>query len=216
MPEDNTENLFFVQYGGVKDIFHTYWSAYGGLKALFTSPYFHLSFVITFLLFPLWTEAGWWADVITVLPNIIGFSLGGYAIWLAIGDEKFREIISGDEEDEKDGTYSPYIQLNAAFVHFILVQFIALLTAFFAKAVYSFDYHPPLTIELFQNFIIPIDKIYVGVIFFASFLGFFVFIYALMSAIAATFSILRYSTWYDEHITAERQQKNEEETNNNN
>lgn len=193
-----------VQYSGVREIFTTYWRIYGGFSDLFLSPYFHVSLIFSLLLFPLWTNPGWWDDVISVTPSIIGFSLGGYAIWLAMGDETFRSLMCGEEDSEDS---SPYMDINAAFVHFILIQFLSLFIALLGKAYYSFGYVPT-EYYYIGTIHIPIADIYNKTKFVFSFIGYFVFIYALMSAIAATFAILRYSTWYDQYITGLKNKNN--------
>ena len=193
----------FEQYVGVREIISTYWRIYGGFYDLLRSPYLHVSIVFSLLLFPLWSSSGWWNDVLTIIPSIIGFSLGGYAIWLAMGDDSFRNLMCGNIEGEES---SPYLDINAAFVHFIVVQFLSLFVALTAKAYYSLDYIPPEYCHFF-SVSIPIGLIYNNAKLVLSFLGYFLFIYALMSALAATFAILRYSTWYDDYVTHNKNKK---------
>lgn len=173
-------------YGGVRKIFSVYWSAYGGWKALFSSFYLFVSLLILVILYPLWSKDGWWDTVITIMPNMIGFSLAGLSIWLATGDEKLKSTISGTHP-VSSGKHSPYIRTNASFVHFILLQVFALMAAITAKAYY---------IEPFGVF----KKYdYQYLILFGWGLGFLIFVYAMATAVAVTMSIFRVSTWYDSH-----------------
>src|SRR5437879_3044809 len=99
-------------YAQVREVFSVYWRAYGGLRALLRSPYFHGALLLTALLSPAWTSGAWWSNVLQVLPNIVGFSIGGYAIWLGFGDEKFKQLISFRE---KESEISPYMEVSATF-----------------------------------------------------------------------------------------------------
>ena len=170
-------------------MFERYWRAYGGFKALFTSGYFYISLVITILLFPHWLNGEWWKIVLSVMPNVLGFSLGGYAMLLAIGDDKFRNLISGPEDD---GNPSPYMEVNSAFVHFILLQILSIFMALFADA-YNFSLPAGcILVREYYEYLSVFLKL-------GAFLGYFVFIYALSSALCATFAILRVSSWYDHY-----------------
>ena len=125
------------------------------------------------------------------MPNLLGFSLGGYAMWIAIGDDDFRKLISGEDEDGKP---SPYMEVNVAFVHFVVLQMLSMIFALFAKA-YFF--------ELPQNhFLLNTLGEWFGILCLGGyFIGYLTFIYALLSAIAATFALLRVSSWYDMNQT---------------
>lgn len=180
------------QYSHVCKIFQAYWKGYGGWRALVCSPYLHLAVVLTLLMNGTWTVGGWWSDPLSVLPNLIGFTLGGYAILMAFGDEEFRKLLAGTDSPEKN---SPFIGVNVAFVHFILVQISALLVALVAKA------HPLSTaFPDLKNYIADCKALLalrgiVGNSFW--FFGYFLFIYAMLSAIAAVASIFRVARWYD-------------------
>ena len=119
------------QYTGVVKIFRRYWNAYGGWNSVIFSPYLHFSILFTIVAYGTWTTHNWYDLPISTLPNIIGFSLGGYAIWLALGDDKFKASISGREVGELE---SPFIKVNATFVHFIFLQIVALIFALCAKS----------------------------------------------------------------------------------
>lgn len=109
------------QYKGLFNSLSDYWVSYGGTRALLLSPYLHFSIIISILIYPNWskTSEGFWYDVaISVLPNILGFTLGGYAILLSFGERILSAICGKDE----DGYQSPFIELNAAIIHFIICQ----------------------------------------------------------------------------------------------
>lgn len=168
-------------------ILSRYWKSYGGLKALLKSYYFYASIIISLLLAPHWLYSEWWNHVLSIMPSVLGFSLGGYAMWIALGDENFRKLISGTTQD---GKASPFMSVNAAFVHFIMLQIVAIIFALFADA-YNFQLSEnSLILTTFGKYFFYICKL-------GAFLGYFVFIYALLSAMAATLALLRVSSWYD-------------------
>ena len=181
------------QYTGVKKLFARYWVAYGGLKSIVGSPYMHISLFITLVSSGIWLENDWVEIPISVLPNIIGFSLGGYAIWLALGDDKFRASISGKT---KTGGESPFIVVNATFVHFIVLQILALIAALIGKS--EPIYNSPLFIQRFLLDLAPwLYDVSLALSIIGSFIGYFLFIYAIFSALAATMAIFRIAGWLE-------------------
>jgi len=170
-----------------ENIFLRYWKYYGGWKALFSSRYFHSSIIITILLAPHWLNSNWWEIVLDIMPNVLGFSLGGYAMWIAMGDENFRKLISGANEK---GDTSPFMSVNAAFVHFILLQIASILSALFASA-YAFSLPQDSFILRFSG------EWFYYACSIGAFIGYLIFIYALISAVAATLQLLQTSSWYD-------------------
>ena len=170
-------------YSGISKIFRRYWKAYGGGRALILSPYLHLSVLLTAAMYPLWIKTKWWDIAISVAPSILGFSLAGYAIWLALGDNKFRRLISETDSGDLDDI-SPFMSVNAAFVHFMLLQVTSLITSLLIKA--HMDNIE--TLSFFPGMI--------------SAFGFMIFIYSILCVLAATFAILRVSSWYEMFVTA--------------
>ncbi|OFC70082.1 hypothetical protein [Alteromonas confluentis] len=166
-----------------------YWRNYGGIRALLASPFFWTAWVLTFLMFPSWTKAGWWDDVTSIMPNLLGFSLGGYAMFLAFGDKKFQEILAHKE----NGETSALMDVNCAFVHFILLQIMSIVIALIAKA-YDFKLDP--TSEIYLTFGELI--LFMTPIFYC--ISYFVFTYAILATMAATFAIFHSVCWYEVHI----------------
>lgn len=181
-------------YFGVFNIFGRYWLAYGGWKEVVFSPYFHIAFLLTLALKHSWANGDWWDTATTILPSLIGFSLGGFAIWLGFGDEKFRQLISHQEENEKA---SPYIELSATFAHFIVIQLVALIGALIGQGTAFSLPSDHWLISIIEVSGMPTDAIptYVAPLF--HFLGYLLFIYALMTALAATLAVFRVASWFE-------------------
>ena len=166
---------FLKRYEGVFGIFSQYWRAYGGWKELVRSFYLHLAILGSIACYPIWAnkiDACWYDIPLSVIPNLLGFTLGGYAILLAFGSEKFLENIAGPEAD---GSPSPYMEVNAAFIHFLIIQALSLFISLLGKA-WELD-----------NSV-------------SGFFGFTVFLYALTTLIAACMAVFRVAGWYDEHM----------------
>lgn len=173
-------------YRGVFSIYARYWRAYGGFAALTRSFYLHAALVITLICFNAWMTTGWWDQVTSILPNVLGFTLGGFAIFISFGDEKFRKLLAEPDEHDADAP-TAYVQLCSTFVHFILVQIIALLCAIVAKALYfSWEKAP----DLFTAALPWLNGA-------AGFAGYAFFIYSLTSALAATMHVFRIASMYE-------------------
>lgn len=178
-------------YKGVNDVLSRYWAIYGGRAALLRSPYFHFSVALTAVTFNSWFYEKWWLTVISVLPNLLGFTLGGFAIFLGFGDEKFKQIISGTSATESRD-FSPYLSVSATFLHFVVVQVTALLWALVASAL-NFDL-PGKDLSLIGRWL--------GLV--GSAVGYWLFFYSIFLAIAAAIAIFRVAGWYDRFQSGNR------------
>jgi hypothetical protein len=106
-----------------------YWRIYGGSRSLFRSPAFLLSVLCSTICYPLWVGNLSAPMVLSVVPNLLGFSIGAMAVVLAFPTTTVFEIITeGGRED------SYYLDLITKFVHFVFVQVLALFSALFASA----------------------------------------------------------------------------------
>lgn len=176
-------------YKGVAKIFCLYWKAYGGFRALLRSPYFHAALLLLALTFNTWLEKDWWTDVISALPNLLGFTLGGFAIFIGFGDERFRQMLA-DPETDSEGKEVPtiYVSLCSTFVHFIIIQLLALVYAIVAKS-WSFYFPWPVWIA---DFIPALRGITWAI-------GYGLFLYALTSVVAATMHVFRIASMYEQY-----------------
>jgi len=156
--------------------FNLYWDNYGGFQAVFTSPYFLISFILTLLSTIFADSDKWYEHTLNILPDILGFSIGSFAILIALGDNEFRKKLSiVIDEDES----TPFMKINSSFVHFIFIQIVAIVIALISQLLNL------------TNFI-----------FF--FIGIFFLIYAIMSTLAATLVILKFSLWYQSFLNTEQ------------
>lgn len=172
-------------YDGTREIFSRYWNAYGGLCSLLKSPYLHLALLINIFTCHTWLHHGWWNIVLSILPNVMGFTLGGFAVFLAFGDERFREVIINKEDDKP----SLYLSLCANFLHFIIIQVSAIIYALAAKGLW---FHVDNMPHIFES--VAYTTTYVLWAF-----GYFLFIYAITSALAAAVQVFRLASWYEMH-----------------
>jgi hypothetical protein len=195
-----TKSTMLGGYGNVVTTLSRYWAAYGGLPVLLRSPYLHLSLLVTLLCWNQWTNANWWESPLSALPNVLGFSLGGYAILIGFGDEKFKSIISGSR---KEWSHSPFIGVSAAFMHFIIVQLLALILALVAKALYF-----PLDSSSLFFRVLP-QAVWFRLIDLTQpifwMLGYLMFVYSLFVALAAALNVFRLSNWFDDYATKMRE-----------
>ena len=167
-------------------LWRTAWKDFGGWHGMLSSPYFWLAAILTLGCYPLWLDGDWWALSIDVVPSLLGFSIGGFAIFLAFGDERFRLLISGSDDD---GRISPFATVCVQFTNFVVVQFGALMFALVAKAVSTFG-------------CAPVDR-------FLGAFGVMALFYSLTLALAAVASLLKLARSYDKYAVKAKQAPNE-------
>lgn len=157
------------------------------------SPYFHASLFLLILTSAYWSREDWWLQPMSVLPNLLGFTLGGFAIFLAFGDQRFQELIAG----QKQGSamrHSPYLGVAATFMHFALVQLVALIVATTEDAVHKAKY---LDLSGSREYLAALAPIFNA-------LGYWLYLYSLCAGVAAILAIFRVATWYDAFISNQR------------
>lgn len=186
-------------------VLRDYWHAYGGWAAFINSRYVHASLLTNAVLFHLWTNAGWWDLVLSTLPNLLGFTLGGYAILVGSGDERFGSLLRRAKAGQTEAKVSIYLSASATFAHFILVQLSALLLALVAKGLYF-----SIGIEGWVEKTISSPNAFwttLAILRCAIWFAFhWVFIYALTLALAASFAIFKLTRWRQDFEDAEAEQ----------
>ena len=104
-----------------------YLSAYGGWEAIFRSPLFLISLILTMVGYANWLDDQWSSVSQALIPNLLGFSLGTYAILFSLMTSRLKRALKAVKNDR--GT-SYLDEINATFFHFIFIQVTALLWAF--------------------------------------------------------------------------------------
>lgn len=189
--------LIFGEYSGPLGAFHSYCSAYGGWRAVLLSPYLRVAVLLTILTNGTWTEPNWWDTPLSVLPNLVGFTLGGYAILIAFGDERFKALPTQPVPKKPASTF---MAINTTFVHFLVVQVAALLLAIGAKSrplssllslvpgdLYAALAHAWPGVAIIRRWMVSA----------AWFIAYAMFLYAIVSALAATAAIFRVGGWFE-------------------
>lgn len=171
---------FWRGWSDLIDFLRNYWTAYGGIKKLLGSPYLQISLLITVCSYGLWMRPEWWETFLTINPAILGFTIGGFALLLATGADKFGAILAEARLYEKSELESPLAKLGAAFVHFIIIQFASIIYSIIAKAADKVLPQHHFEFLACEN----VRRVFWGI-------GFFVGIYALVCAIATAEWIFR-------------------------
>lgn len=171
---EKIKTFFNHNYKPVCKIFNLYWKTYGGWKSVFCSLYFHLSILLTIII--LWANRydesflrEWMGYILSTSPNLIGISLTGMTVFLAIGDDKFKAAIRGESPSGKS---SPMMVFIASFTHFVLLQTFSLINAVIGRACL-------LNCSLYKIFSV------------------LIFVYALLTVISTVMAIYRIAMIYD-------------------
>lgn len=182
---------FFSQYRALLTATKEIWMLYGGLRALLGSPFFHASLVVSAVSFGAWRDAHWWELGISVVPAILGFSIGTFAIFVAIGDEKFRELLAKGGKKRVQSVRDVY----SSFVFLIFIQVLSVVFCFFAGArpLTSMLLFLGLSLEELQPWFVSVLK-FVAIVF--RFFGYSLIVYSLFSIVPMTLSVFRMGSLY--------------------
>ena len=178
------------QYAGMLEDLRDYFRRYGGVKALLTSPYTLVATFVTVVCWGSWRSANWPDLALSVLPALLGFTLAAYALLLAFGDERFRAFLA-EQQAEATGTAVPednaLLGISAIFLHFIVVQVVAILLAIVAIS------HP---LSAFGGRAAAHNGVLHALRNVYAFLGFYSFVLSLALALAAGLDIFHATRWY--------------------
>lgn len=161
---------------------------YGGWKGLTLSPFLHAGIVISALSYPIWMTSKWADSVTGIIPNLLGFSLGTYALLFSLMSTRMKQALK--HLRNKAGT--PYLdEINATFFHFILVQTICLSWALVMKssAIYDLAVTCGAPTQTMQYIAFGDDL--------AGFLGYTLLAYSLFLVIASSLAVYRLARLVD-------------------
>lgn len=185
-------SYYSKDWKSVIEIISKYWREYGGINTFIKSPYLHVSITLTLLTIKFWLNNKWWEQTLSILPSILGFTLGGFAIFLGYGTESFRKLMAF--RNPITGK-SPYLDVVVAFVHFSLFQMLAIFLSIIGGNLNAFE---SLDIEASYK---EIGVLYLWLII--GFIGYGTFIYSLVLSFSVSFTLYRLATWYVQFETKE-------------
>ena len=114
-----------------------YWTDYGGWGEFLTSPLVHISALIASTSYSVWSKGNWTELPLSLLPNLLGFSLGAYALIFSLANES---LLAALNRTSADGSPPLLRMINATFLHFILVQTAAIIFALANKSSLAIDF----------------------------------------------------------------------------
>jgi hypothetical protein len=118
-----------AQWESAWETLKAYWRAYGGWRSQLTSPYLFLALLSTLLAMPYWEgKSDWVQNALDIVPGLLGFSIGAFAVLLVFSSDRFLVLIS-----EKGRETSVFMTTSAMFVHFIILQVISIILAIGTK-----------------------------------------------------------------------------------
>lgn len=123
-------------YGTFARILKRYLADYGGWTGLALSPFLHLGVLVSALSYNIWSDPKWSDTVTSIIPNLLGFSLGTYALLFSLMSNRMKQALKA--LTNKAGI--PYLhEINATFFHFIFVQTFALIWAVLMRSTVLWD-----------------------------------------------------------------------------
>jgi len=184
----------FCQYRGTFKIIRDYWSVYGGIYSVLSSPYFHTSVIITMLSIGSWTKEGWWDLPISIIPSLVSFTLAGYAMLTALGDDGFREKMATTAPPQQS---TVFMQISSTFAHFIVVQTASLVLALICKTRPLYEINHIFGGVITRN-LHPITLYTFKYTFWL--ISYCLFIYACVLILSCTLSLFRSTRWLNEFL----------------
>jgi hypothetical protein len=180
-----------------------YWHEYGGWPALFTSLYFWSAFVATGFCHRLWLLPGWWNLSIAIVPASMGFSLAAFAVLFALNNQGFLQILV-TKPDEK--TQSAFANVATAFVHFLLVQFLALIVSIMCEAFNITSHEEWIAFFAFTQLSHEsLDWLTTAARFSAWGGGFFLMVYSVFCGLAAILRIYSLIGYFERTVALEKE-----------
>jgi len=160
-----------------------YFRAYGGWAAVFASPLFAIAFVVTSISYSSWMTKDWTETSKSLIPNLLGFSLGTYSIIFSLVTSRIKRAMKASLGPSGSSRLE---EVNATFFHFILVQVIALLWAFVYQGTLITDILK--FVSGSHSAAIPILH---ALRFTGSFIGYLLLIYSFLLILGAALAVYR-------------------------
>jgi hypothetical protein len=190
MPESG--NKIFEQYRLLGQQIRDYISHFGGFVLILSSPYLVFSILLSLLMYGQWSKPNWWDTPISVIPNLTGFALAGFAIYIGlINNRRFFDLLQAKEPETGKTVFSG---LGFTFFHFIFLQVFALLIALVAKARILSTLSEIFPLLFSHRFVAAVRPI-VTLSFWA--IAHAIFIYSIVTLFALLFAVVWAIDWYE-------------------
>ncbi|RUY31707.1 hypothetical protein EN978_07165 [Mesorhizobium sp. M7A.F.Ca.US.001.04.1.1] len=174
---------WFKPWGTLLKWLNRYRRAYGGIRGMLASPFFGLAVLITGLSYSLWVEPKWIEKAETLIPSLLGFSLGTYAIIFSIVGGRIKGALR--QVSAPHGV--SYLEaVNAVFFHYIFVQVVCLAWAFLYQGTWLYD----LT-RVLEVYVPSVKTVFLYASLTGSFIGCFLLVYSVLLMIAAALAVYR-------------------------
>lgn len=165
-----------------------YWHEYGGYKGTIFSPLFIFSMLMSLASYSWWIFDEWRTLALSLIPSLLGFSLGTYAILFSLMTNRLKKSLRAVSNERG----VPFLkEINATFFHFIFVQVIALFWAISSKSTLIFD---ALSLVYDQSYI---RKALVGPSMISGFIGIFLTLYSVSLIVGAAMVVYRIASIVD-------------------
>jgi len=160
-----------------------YFSDYGGYKAVVGSPLFLTSLLVGLISYRSLREENWPELAFSIIPNLLGFSLGTYALLFSLISPRIRLALRSLRNDR--GT--KYLdEMNATFLHFIIAQVICILWSFLYRQSLFFDISSAIS-GIFPSRV----NLFPILSDFGSYIGIVLIIYSLLLVIGSSLTVYR-------------------------
>jgi hypothetical protein len=163
-------------------IMRRYFSDYGGWTSLIKSPFLHIGLVISAISYSVWISSVWIDNVYAVIPGLLGFSLGTYALLFSLMSGRIKLALKAIK-NSRECSYLD--EINATFLHFILVQTVCLLWAATMRSHILFDVL--MFLKFSKKFFVLLD---IGRVI-SGFVGYSLMCYSLTLVIASSLVVYR-------------------------
>lgn len=172
------------QWSAFCKVMKRYFHDYGGVRGVLASPIFFISLIITLINYSQWwTEAKWISKSKSLIPSLLGFSLGTYAVLFSLISSKLRETLA---EVKSNNGVSYLASVNATFIHFIIIQVVALSWAFLYEGTLLRD-----VFKIINGICSYADIVFVLLSLAGSFIGYLLLVYSFLLTIAASIAVYR-------------------------
>lgn len=147
------------------------------------SPLFGVSFAITALSYSNWLHTHWVDQTLALIPSLLGFSLGTYAILFSLLTNRMKRALRASV-NKRGVTYLK--EINATFLHFIFVQIASLFWAFLFSGTWLIDLATAL-----GSTVPVVESVYLGAKVVGSFIGMLLLVYSIALVAGSALAVYR-------------------------